>query len=168
VAGIEDIIRQRIQEQLDARDQQRRGTFEELGAIKNILGGQGGGYQPGPSVYGQMAQQPQQPTQQPGMAAPPGGGQQISPEDYQYYVDIEKRDVYGEPEIDPETGMPMKQKPLGWDKSVKRYAKRAKTEEAREPSMGDLSSDSMRERDARGRFSRKMQQGNSMEDFFGG
>jgi hypothetical protein len=82
----------------------------------------------------------------------------MSPEEYEYYVDIEKRDVFGDPEIDPETGQPMKAKPIGWDKAVKRYAKRARTEEAREPTLGDLSSDSMRKRDSRGRFSRKMQE----------
>jgi hypothetical protein len=167
MADVENLIRQRIQEELDRRNQIRRGAFDELGAIKGILGG--GQQQPAAvnNVYGGM--------QSPMAAPPPSMGgmaqQEIKPEDYEYLVDIEKRDVYGEPEIDPETGMPMKQKPLGWDKSVKRYAKPRPKPDAtnyRDPTMGDLSGDGMKEfdrrRDKRGRFTSEMTQGTLFDE----
>jgi hypothetical protein len=151
---LRDLVAQRVQEEMDRRDKIRRGTFDELGAIKGILGGPSG------SVYSNM---------QGGASAPPsmstmaqGGGGEMSPEEYEYLVEIQKRDVYGQPEIDPETGQPMKQKPIGWDKSVSRIAKRRPRPEAvqKEPNISDLTSDGMkksdRARNSKGQFSAQM------------
>lgn len=164
--NIEQLIAQRVQEAIDRQNQQRRGVFDELGAIKGILGG--GAPQQPVNVFSGM-QSP--------MAAPPTSvaamrQQEITPEDYEYLVDIEKRDVYGEPEIDQETGLPKPQKPIGWDKEVRRYARKMKSPDAtdyREPKLGDLSGESMRNfdkrRDKRGRFmSESMEQGTLFED----
>lgn len=153
MAGIEDLIRQRIQEQLDARDKQRRGVYDELGAIKGILGG-GSQQQPqSASVYGNM---------QGGMASPPpavpgGQGQEISPEDYDYYVDIERRNV-ADPNNPEET--------IGWDKKVKRYAQRRTVQEVKEPTIGDLTTDGMKSRDSKGRFTKRMNE--DQPDLFSG
>jgi hypothetical protein len=163
--NIDQLIAQRVQEALDRQNQQRRGVYDELGAIKGILGA--GGQQP-VNVFSGM-QSP--------MAAPPSsvaamGQPEIKPEDYEYLVDIEKRDVYGQQEIDPETGLPKPQKPIGWDKGVRRYARKAKAPDPtdfREPKLGDLSGESMRNfdkrRDKRGRFmSESMEQGTLFEE----
>lgn len=94
--------------------------------------------QPDPSVYGQMIGGQSAPPDMAGMAA-----QAINPEDYDYMVNIERRDIF-DPE-DPE-------KVIGWDKNVIRWAQRRD----REPTLGDLSDESMRKRDRKrdksGRF----------------
>ena len=95
------------------------------------------------------------------MAAPPStvsdmAAQNISPEDYNYYVEIQRRNVQNQEGQD-----------IGWDKNVRRWAEMRKK---KTPSIEDLSSggmsreDKQRARDATGRFvtekSRKLQNPN--------
>jgi hypothetical protein len=60
------------------------------------------------SLPGEAAEATQRARQQGGSIA-----EQMTPEDWDYYVDIQREDL---PEINPETG-----KPLGWKKKVHRY-----------------------------------------------
>lgn len=175
---LEELIRQRVAEEFQRRSGMRQGVLDEVAQLKSILGGgmgpQGGVYQTqnfGGFGGGQPPTPPMEmggempppsggvPNVAAGMGAGPGG--QIDPEDYDYHVEIQRRDVYGDPTEDPQTGEMVRGPKLGWDKSVHRWA----DPRHKAPTLGDLTDDGMRRSESEKRKERKKQWG--LEAFFG-
>ena len=133
--SLDELIRERVREEMESRQNMRSSTLSEMQAIKNLLGGGGPMRSAGAdySVYDRMGG---------GMEAPPGGGEAtmgggISPEDYNYFVDIQRRAV-----MDPQT-----QEEIGWDKKVHRWA----DPRNKAPSIGDLTDESMKSKEQKRR-----------------
>lgn len=148
---IDNLIRQRIAEAMNDRQQTRGNTISELSQLKHILGsgGGGGGYSASsnPSSGSVMQQQGAgmtDPSQMP-QTMGQGVGPSVAPEDYNYFVDINRRDVF-EPD---ESGELQK---VGWDKAVHRWA----DPRNKEPRLGDLTDDGMKAKDKK--KSRKVMQ----------
>ena len=111
----EDDIKQMIQERIkQALGQQQQSAGTPLGSLV---------FQPGAGVFQQMGGgvMPADAMQ----AAP--AEESMTPEDYEYFVEIAKRDV-----LDPEG------ESIGWNKTVHRY---------RKPSLSDLTDEGLKEQD---------------------
>ena len=137
--SLEELIMQRLAE----ATRRGMGSWQAPGGQGGAMG-QGGPIPQPTTVSDRMG----------GGIAPPStvadmAAQEISPEDYNYFVEIQRRDA-----LDPET-----QEKVGWDKNVRRWAElRSK----KEPSLEDLHAgpsgggmkreDKERARDAFGRF----------------
>lgn len=114
MAELEDLIRERIKQELGMRDQSRSNVLNELAQMRQIFG------QPSqPGVFQAMGggiQQDQSPMEN-----------EMTPEDYEYFVEIQKRDLLNE-----------EGKAIGWDKSVRRF---------RTPTAADLTDEGFESED---------------------
>ncbi|NIP32663.1 MAG: hypothetical protein GWN00_23650 [Aliifodinibius sp.] len=113
------LIQERIKDALSDRQSQRQSVLSELAQMRQIFQPQAGVFQ---AMGGSV---PNSPAVSETPVAPEGG---MTPEDYEYFVEIQKRNV-----LDPET-----QEKVGWNKSVRRF---------RKPTIEDLTDEGLKSED---------------------